>query len=106
MTAPVPPRRRWLRFSLRTGFVLLTVFGVLLFPAMTCMYRVVHVDLEQVIKKGMTPDDVRKLAGEPNYVTTQKGGMVIWTYKKDAIGLYFYEVFFDDGQVAYVAREP
>ncbi len=28
MTSPAPPRRRWFRFSLRTGFVLLTLFCV------------------------------------------------------------------------------
>src|SRR5262249_2090428 len=28
MTAPAPPRRRWFRYSLRTFFVLLTIFGV------------------------------------------------------------------------------
>ncbi len=28
MTSPVPARRRWVRFSLRTVFVLLTLFSV------------------------------------------------------------------------------
>jgi len=28
MTLPVPPRRRWPRYSLRTLFVVVTVFGV------------------------------------------------------------------------------
>src|SRR5438046_2000057 len=28
MTSPTPPRRRWFRFSLRTLFVAVTIFGV------------------------------------------------------------------------------
>ena len=28
MTSPAPPRRRWFHFSLRTLFVLVTIFGV------------------------------------------------------------------------------
>src|SRR5712671_3365606 len=28
MTPPTPPRRRWFRYSLRTFFVVLTIFGV------------------------------------------------------------------------------
>jgi len=78
MTSPTPPRRRWFRFSLRTFFVVLTIFGVWLGVQVKWIRdrNDVFVDardannvfyLEDDRKQGKTPWCL-KLFGEPGYI--------------------------------------
>jgi hypothetical protein len=83
MEAPRPTKRRWFRFSLRTMFVLVTLFAVL-FSTVALVFRQATRGLITEseglgIRKGTTAMEVERRLGPPKQVTRRAHGST-WLY--------------------------